>query len=106
MLRSLNRLSLGRGDRRDADEPSVADERMKVDDDMEGAQEEAEEAGTWLSEYLGFGVGWLEDGEAFGRVRTAKRTGPSLRWSRRTSSAPAGLHVILTHEYGSSQSLA
>lgn len=68
---------LGQSKRADeTEEPSVVEERVKMEDDIETGQGEAEEADMWSPDTW-VEVGRLEDDEAFGRVRTstAKRTG-------------------------------
>lgn len=57
----------------EAEEPSVVEERVKVDEAIEFAYEEVEDAETYSPEDLGVGGGL---------PRRTKRTGSSLRWSK------------------------
>jgi hypothetical protein len=60
----------------DADEPSVVEDKEKVDEAMEFAYEDVDEAETWSPEDLGVG-----EGRPCGRASTENRTGSSFRWS-------------------------
>jgi len=61
----------------DADDPSVVEESVKLEEEMDAAYDDVEEAETWSPDCCGLGLEC--DVELGGLASTENRTGSSLR---------------------------